>query len=73
MCVSSAHILGWHEVRQFGKSLMKIKNERGPRIVPLGTLHLREQVLEREPLTRHRWVRFVQYDLNQSRAIPCIL
>ena len=30
------------------------------------------EILEREPLTRHRCVRFVKYDLYQSRAIPCI-
>ena len=44
---------------------------RGSRIVPWGTPHLSEQILQKEPLTRHPCVRFVKYDLNQSRALPC--
>ena len=47
-------------------------SERGPRIVPCSTPHLSKQILEREPLTRHRCVRLDKYDLNQSRAVPCI-
>ena len=46
MYVSSAYILGWHEDRQFGKPLMQMRNKRGPRIVPWGTPHLSEQILE---------------------------
>ena len=39
--VSSASILGSQYVRQCGKSLIYIKNRRGPKIVPWGTPHLR--------------------------------
>ena len=39
--VSSAYILGSEYVRQCGKSLIYIKNRRGPKIVPWGTPHLR--------------------------------
>ena len=63
MWESSTYILGWHDVRQFGKSLMQIKNKKGPRISPCGTPHLSKQILEREPLTRHRCVQLVKYDL----------
>jgi len=40
--VSSAYILGSEYVRQCGKSLIYIKNRRGPKIVPWGTPHLRD-------------------------------
>ena len=37
-----------------------------------GTLHLSEQILEREQLMRHCGVPLVKHDLNQIRAVPCI-
>ena len=64
MWVSYAYILGTLNDRQIGKSLIYIKKKRGPRIVPCGTPHLRVVKSERQPLTDHRWVRFVKYDLT---------
>ena len=39
-------------------------------MVPCSTPHLRVVKLERQPLTKHRCVRLVKYDLNQSRVFP---
>ena len=40
-CVSSAYIRDWTWTRQLGKSLMYIKNNRGPKIVPCGIIQSR--------------------------------
>ena len=69
MWVSLAHILGMLNERQSGKSLIYIRNKSGP-TVPCGTPHLRVVKSERQQLTEHRCVRFVNYDLSQSRVLP---
>ena len=39
-------------------------------MAPCGTPHLRVVKSERQPLTEHRYVPSVKYDLNQSRVLP---
>ena len=66
MSVSSAYILGMLNWRQLDKSLIQIRNNRGPRIIPCGTPHSRDSGEVREttvnwaPLSAIRPIRFRQ-------------
>ena len=57
-------------VIDFGKSLMKIKNRRGPSTVPWGMPDIKHCVSELLPLTRTHCCLFVRKDENQRKVSP---
>ena len=72
--VSSAYIVVFDLSKQFGKSLMNIRNNSGPNIEHCGTPHLTDTFCDRWPFTRHLWLRFSRYEvkkLNDCSFSPC--
>ena len=58
-------------VIEFGKSLMKIKNRRGPSTVPWGMPDIKDCVFDLLPLTRrHCGLPVVRKDENQRKVSP---
>ena len=62
MLVLSANILEEAVFRQLDKSLIYIKNKRGPKLLPGGTPHVILTVSEISPLTQHLWLWLLKYD-----------
>ena len=44
--VSSANILAYAVLRQFGRAFIQIKKNKGPRMLPCGTPHLSSLALD---------------------------
>ena len=67
--VSSANMEQLYVI-DFGKSLIKIKNRRGPSTVPWGMPDIKHCVFELLPLTQTHCCLFVRKDENQRKVSP---
>ena len=66
MLVSSANIRGVATDKQFGKSLIYIKNSSGPRLLPCGIPNFTSHGEDKHPITLHCCNRLLRYELNHA-------
>ena len=68
MLVSSAYILTSPNLSERGRSLIYIRNSKGPRQEPWGTPYLIDSMLETCPLTLQHCLRFCKVLARQARG-----
>ena len=70
--MSSAYIINWITLLAFGKSLIYIINNRGPRIDPCGTLYSVSSTSEQEDSNCTYCFLLVRYVLSRLYEMPFI-